>query len=480
MHGERTLLLVDDLHVLYRPGTKRVLRPLTRHPQNPMIQEDRPWEVAIGYCSVYRNPESGGYQLWYQAWHPGQDIRVCYAESQDGIRWVKPSLGIYAFQGNADTNIVLTDGHRFGASVIVDERDPDPSRRYKMAYWRRGLKVAFSPDGIHWTVPFEEPLLPGSGGEPGQPSYTDEAIDRGGSRYVPLGVSDVVDVAWDPKRDAFMIYAKTWLDGPKGDMFWKRAVVRTDSKDFLHWSKPRLVIAPDESDGEGGDHELERTTVGGGSGGVQLHSGPAFFHNDLYFSLLQVLDSAGTGDMPGELAISRNGYDWQRPFRKEMFIPATSEDAFDDSIIWSNSTPIFHEDEFWFYYGAYQHPWNTDDKIQVSGIGLATMPRDRFAGVRPIQRFGQITLKPIPFRDISGLTLNADTREGAVRVEILSEDGYRVRGYSKDDAIEIRGDGLRQPVRWRERQIADLPEGRYMLRLHLDRAVVYSVTLCQQ
>jgi hypothetical protein len=477
MQAERTLLLVDDCDVLYRPGTKRVLHPLTRHRRNPVIEEDRPWEVTVAYCSVYRNPESGGYQMWYQAWHPGQDIRVCYAESQDGIRWVKPSLGICSFQGNGDTNIVMDDGHRFGASVIVDERDPDPSRRHKMVYWRRGLRVAFSPDGIHWTMPFEAPRLPGSGGHPGQPSYVDEVSDRGGTHYVPMSVSDVVDVAWDPKRDVFMVYAKVWMDGPKGDMFWKRAVVRTESVDFVHWSKPQLVIAPDEFDGQGGDHELERTTVGGGSGGTQLHSGPVFFHNEVYFSLLQVLAPGSTGYMPTELAISRDGYRWQRPFRKQMFIPVTGRDEFDGSLIWSNSTPVLLDDEFRFYYGAYSYPWNTDDRTQISGIGLASMPRDRFAGVRPIEQFGQITLKPIPLDGVAGLSLNADASAGAVRVEVLSHDGYRVRGYTKDDAIPIAQDGLRQPVRWQERRIADLPEGKYMLRLHLDRAEVYAVTL---
>ena len=34
---KRTLLLVDDHDVLYRPGTVRVLRPLDRAAENPVI-----------------------------------------------------------------------------------------------------------------------------------------------------------------------------------------------------------------------------------------------------------------------------------------------------------------------------------------------------------------------------------------------------------------------------------------------------------
>ena len=44
----RTILLVDDHDVLYRSGTERVLHPATRHPANPLILQDKPWEVAIG------------------------------------------------------------------------------------------------------------------------------------------------------------------------------------------------------------------------------------------------------------------------------------------------------------------------------------------------------------------------------------------------------------------------------------------------
>src|SRR5512134_1609553 len=66
----RTLLLVDDHDVLYRSGTRRVLHQPQRHPKNPLVGEVKPWEVAIGWTSIYRDPQTGTYQLWYQA-HAG-------------------------------------------------------------------------------------------------------------------------------------------------------------------------------------------------------------------------------------------------------------------------------------------------------------------------------------------------------------------------------------------------------------------------
>ena len=88
---------------------------------------------------------------------------VCYAESDDGLHFDKPDLGLFSYNGIGRTNIVLVGcggySDRYANSVVVDTRDSDPGRRYKMAYYdfessageqRPGVCVAFSADGIHW------------------------------------------------------------------------------------------------------------------------------------------------------------------------------------------------------------------------------------------------------------------------------------------------------------------------------------------
>jgi len=125
----RTVLLVDDHLVHSRPGTRRVLHQPVRHQHNPVIAETKPWEAAIGYCSVYRNPESGRYQAYAadRAKDPSRRVVVAYAESDDGQQWVKPELGLFAFEDVRNTNIVLVgNGGRsvnYGATVIVDPRE---------------------------------------------------------------------------------------------------------------------------------------------------------------------------------------------------------------------------------------------------------------------------------------------------------------------------------------------------------------------
>ena len=210
----RTILLVDDHDVLYRAGTERVLRPLDRAVENPIISVDKPWETLVAYCSVYRDPQTGHYQLWYQA-SPG--CYLCYATSRDGIRWTKPDLGLVEFQGNKNNNILMQLG--YGASVVVDRYSADPARRYKAAFWDSGeidgrsipgTCVAFSPDGIHWSKYSGNPVIRGSHGHYIQPPFAnDPRIQTGELGGPPLSTSDVTDVIWDPKRKTFAIYAKT-------------------------------------------------------------------------------------------------------------------------------------------------------------------------------------------------------------------------------------------------------------------------------
>jgi hypothetical protein len=280
---------------------------------------------------------------------------------------------------------------------------------------------------------------------------------------IPLSISDAIDAIYDPPRDLFAIYHKMWIDRPDGLINWKHAMGRTESRDFINWSRPELVLAPDEYD----------------SPWVEFHHSPAFYYNDCYFALLQILNRAERGGiMDCELAISRDGLSWQRPFRKPYFLPMSDDGAFDSGSILTNATPVLLDDEFRFYYGGYsQGATGTTEGELVTGIGLATMPRDRFAGVQPIDAVGQVTLRRIDLSSCEAITVNADAAAGSVRVEVLDADGYRVRGFTREEALPITGDGLRHAVRWQERRVQDLAAGEYMLRLHLDRAEVFAVTL---
>lgn len=500
----RTLLFVDDHDVLYRSGTRRELHPAER--RGPVIVEDKPWEIAIGWSSIYRDRKSGKYQLWYQS-YAGTTIAdkrlqcvVCYAESDDGVTFRKPALDLFPFGDTAKTNIVLIGsglhGDRYCNSVLVDDRETDPNRRYKMAFYDWGLKdgrleaglcLAFSPDGVRWTKHGDGPLYATRFGARGlQPPLDDEDAYletpvkgrpvRKEWRY-PMTMSDAVDVFYDPRRETYAIYGKAWMDSPIGGGAWKHGLARVESKDLLTWSKAEFLLGPDDRD----------------SPDLEFHTSPVFFYNEMYFSPNQILDRRRSGTMYAELMTSRDGSRWEREFRDRPFIANGPAGEFDGGCILSNNTPIVLDDEIRFYYGAYSSGavgggTNITGPEQRSGVGLAVIPRDRFAGIRPlpkseqptlrkpVENIGQITLRPVDLTGCTALTVNADAAKGAIRVEVLNADGYRMRGFTQEDCKPITGDSLRHAVAWNQKKLADLPPGRYMLRLHLDNSAVYAVT----
>jgi hypothetical protein len=521
----RTILLVDDEDVLYRPGTRKQIEPLVKPAGNPVLAPTKPWEGMIGWVSVYRDPATGKFQMWYQAYNEKrtEDKRfrcvVAYAESTDGKEWTKPNLGLFPYYETAHTNIVLIGapngyGDRYCNSVLVDPRDTDPARRYKMVFydWEpdddrnlgAGMRVAFSPDGIHWTRHEGMVSKTGFGAKGKQPQYADEGPYLEGppkngrpfkSWLVPISMSDAQDVIYDDLKQRYVSYGKMWMQGPDGGSHWKHGMGRIESQDFIHWSKPQFILGVGDRDPP--QHEF--------------HTSPVFIYNRQYFSLNQILNrSAGTMDI--ELMTSRDGFRWQRPYLGNYFLNRGPDGAFDHATLLTNSTPIEMGDEMWFYYGGYRgtaigavgldrQVIGSDD--YYSGIGLATMRRERFVAVMPdpavglvnsrkVARdqldkpapklpkpntVGQITLKPLDLAEVGSITVNADAATGKVFVELLNEDGYRVRGFSKDDAEPIADNVLAGPAKWKEKSLADLKPGNYMLRIHLQSAKFFAVTL---
>lgn len=504
--AERTILFVDEHDVLFRAGTRRVLEKPVRHAANPLITEDKPWEMAIGWTSVHRD-KSGKYQLWYQAYAGKRaqlkthECVVCYAESADGVTFTKPDLGLFDFNGEKNTNIVLIGsglyGDRYGNSVIVDAKEPDAAKRYKMLYydWAKnakgeliaGLHLAFSPDGIHWTKHPEAPLYGTSFGGKNVPPplagtnpFQETTLPDGRVKrqlLLPISMSDAADPLFDPKRKLWTIYGKAWMHGPEGNLGWKHAMGRIESRDLLHWSAPQIVCFPDERDGT-----------------REFHTSPVFFRHERYFSLNQILDRPGGGTMEIELMLSRDGIDWQRPFREDLWLKRSPGEQFDSGCILTNADVVIEGREMRFYYGAYSSGAigggsNITGDQQKSGVGLVSLPLDRFAGLRsepqpPTAKvksppdIGQVTLKPLDLAGRTEIYVNANTTKGAVWCEILDEHGFRMPGFEKDACTPLKKkDTTRYRFAWRDKKLSDLPKGSYLIRLHLQSAAIYALSL---
>jgi len=174
--GQTTLLAIDDVSLPLKNNLCFYLsKPTVR--KEPVLTANRddpnaPDQIGTAFYGtvLFDNQK---FRMWYYAMHPnaGQTQQVtgfkgdkevqgpiCYAESDDGISWTRPNLGQVLFNGSRSNNaIALPDTKATeGVTVIKDETDPDPKRRYKMAYneWSEKKGVAFtirtatSSDGI--------------------------------------------------------------------------------------------------------------------------------------------------------------------------------------------------------------------------------------------------------------------------------------------------------------------------------------------
>jgi len=166
------LLGIDDYLLPLRENLGTYLSTPT-YRQEPVLAPSKddpqaPDQVASHFYGAVIE-RGGKFQMWYysvgmkvpgDAYKP--DVKgltqgpVCYAESADGIHWTKPNLGQIEVHGSKENNgIGLPDKQIEGVHVILDEDDPDPSRRYKMVYNPHNgktwvIRTATSADGINW------------------------------------------------------------------------------------------------------------------------------------------------------------------------------------------------------------------------------------------------------------------------------------------------------------------------------------------
>lgn len=226
--GARREVLWDD-HLLdrSRTSTERCLHAPRR--EEIVLRHDAPWE-GDG-CNAHSIVWDGGvYRMYYLAWkmlnasvtkHATGAKVVCYAESRDGLHWEKPSLGICAFEGSRDNNILLdqTNCEQCDMPYVFLDENPDcpVSERYKIIRKEGGriLTCYVSEDGIRF---------------------------RKGWRLTDRGAFDTQNIAmWVPEINAYLAYVRDFHERPsviKTGCTNIRDIRWMTSPDFRNWSIP--------------------------------------------------------------------------------------------------------------------------------------------------------------------------------------------------------------------------------------------------
>ena len=453
--GSRLELLVDDYLIDSMSGGARLKlhRPKMRE---VAIVADEPWEGNAGlYWNVLRDGDL--YRAYYGGMHydphtenfamPHAGV-LCYAESQDGVHWTKPALGLCSFGGSKQNNIVLdhsaSKGFTVGGfmpdhvSVFIDTHPAcPPESRYKaLARGNGSSLIGFqSADGIHFEPFSSEPLL-------------------------TEGKFDSLNLAfWDATRSEYRGYFRDFIVGQGGEQPHGWRTVRTGtSPDLKTWNHVERLKFPDVP--------IEHVYTN------QVQ--PYFRAPHLFVGFPMRYTNRGWSEqselLPGREARAR------RAAQNERFGAAVSDAVFmtsrdgltfrrwgeaiirpglrlQDNWVYGDNSPAWGivqtasavagaPDELSIY--ATEGYW-TGDSCQLRRY---TYRIDGFVSVRAPLSGGEFVTKPITFGG-SRLTVNFSTSAaGSIRVEIQHPDGTPIHGLSLEDAPETYGDDLERTVTW--------------------------------
>jgi hypothetical protein len=173
-----------------------------------------------------------------------------------------------------------------------------------------------------------------------------------------------------------------------------------------------------------------------------------------------------------QLAVSRDSVHFERVGNRGVFIPLGAVGDWDRfNLSLANNDPIAVGDDLRLYYGGrmYRHgPYKGPDKgSEKSGIGFATVRRDRFVALASSFDGGEVLTKPLLLKT-PALHLNAKADFGEIVVEVLDAHGQRL-AISK----EIRSDHLNLAVPWTAEWKP--PVDPVTLRLKLTNARLYAL-----
>lgn len=486
---DKRQLFIDDYLVERMSGVERNIHAVNKDPNNPVMNPELPWEghQVLLFGTVLRDDEEGIWKMWYFTYDHFRYMagiipeisHICYAVSDDGVKWKKPRLGVVDYRGTKENNIVLTGetnealqyaAHLDNCTVVKDPHDPDPSRRYKMMIRRQtwdvskkvekpstekgdvlsgklpysgiyegerpiGNYVLFSADGIRWRE-HKEPVM-----------------------VKPIG--DTLAIMYDTNRRKHVAYVKQMVDG-------KRARFLCESDDFIHWSNPQPMLAADEHDPED----------------LELYHNSGFNYEDMYLGFMTVWHREVGNYLDVQLISSRDGIHWSRVGDRSPIVEAGRMEIDWDCTsqnVGSNA-PIRVGDELRVYYcgRSSKHLHAQHGREPNKGaIGIGRLRLDGFVSLDAGEDGGEVLTRLL---NCSGsgedrrLVINADaTGGGSVTVELVDEAGQVLPGYTADICLPLTGDAIRYEVSWSGRTDLSAIAGKpFRIRFQLRKAALYS------
>lgn len=422
----------------------------------PAIRFDQPWEGSFcGYTTIIKEP--GLYRMYYRgvptAGNDGNASEsTCYAESQDGKTWKRPTLNLAEVYGTRSNNVILANSapycHNF--SPMLDERPGVPAaERYKAlaGVHKSGLVAFVSPDGIHWKMLREQPVLP----PPKAFSLDSQNISF-----------------WSETERKYVLYFRTWKKIGNTNYRW---VSRSTSDDFIQWSP-----AEEMNYGDAPPEHLYTNQTSSYFRAPQIYVGICA----RFMPGRQIVSAAQAAELRVDpkyfkdcsdavLVTSRGGIAYTRTFMEAFLRPGV---GLENWVSRSNypalnlvqtgpSTMSFYVNRNYGQPTAYLRRY----ELRLDGL----------ASIRAGYQGGEFTTKPLLFEG-TRLELNFSTSApGGVRVELQDASGKPLPGFTLADANELIGDEIGRTYSWKGGEsIAALKGQAIRLRFVMKDADIYA------
>ncbi|MCS7239591.1 MAG: hypothetical protein NZ899_15190 [Thermoguttaceae bacterium] len=434
--GTRFELLVDD-YLLDKIAnvTWQLHRP---NPKEVVLVTDEPWEGnTSGYYTIFQDGDR--YRMYYRGLHYDEQQKrlthrevTCYAESRDGIHWEKPRLGLFEFNGSTNNNIVW-DGpgtHNFTPFKDLNPTCP-PEAKYKaLGSGPDSRLLAFqSPDGIHWSLMQEKPVI------------TEGAFDSQNLAF------------WDSNAQCYRAYWRIFKNGV-------RDIRTATSKDFVHWEPWQ------DLDYQGAPPEHLYTNAI-----LPYERAP---HILLGFPTRFLPQ---TQQVEPTFMVSRDGVRWRRWLEAIIPLDAPQDRAGNRSnyMAWGMVRLPHNPAEYSMYAteAYYTGP--------ASRLRRFTYRVDGFVSLRAETSVGEFTTKPLTFSG-NKLVFNFLTKpDGWLAVEIQDSTGKPIAPFTLDNCDQLKGDSIGHVVTWRTNgDLSSLAGVPVRLRVMMKNADLFSLQFRSQ
>ena len=450
--GTRLELFVDSFLI----DTLINSRLQLHHPEDKgvVMNFDKPWEGEFSaYCTIIKDGEQ--FKLYYRGGPlDGKDGSsqeyTCYATSDDGVHWEKPDLGIYDVNGTKANNVVLANSapytHNF--SPFLDKNPhAKPEQKFKAlsGLEKTGLVAFTSHDGIHWSKLQKEPVI-----APRVHDFDSQNV-----------------VFWSEAEQMYVCYFRSWVEYDKR----YRAVARTTSKDFIHWTEP---VQMDYGNTPHEQLYTNQTSPYYRAPHIYISVGARFMKNRQVISEeeakeLNVNPKYFKDCSDAVFITTRGGNRYDRTFMESFIRPGIGLDNWVSRSNYPALNIVQTNDEEMSLY------LNQDYAQPTAHLHRYTLRIDGFASVNAPYAGGEIITKPVIFSGDKMVINFSTSAAGYVKAELLNSNGKPIKGFELKNSKELIGNEIERQITWKNNPDLKALNGKPVkLRFVLKDADIYS------